>query len=209
MKTATREVDAYIEKSAAFAQPILKKIRKAVHKACPDVEETLKWGHPHFAKNGMLAGMSAFKAHVDFGFWRGKELSDPHDLFEAVGKTRISVRRLERVADLPAEKILVAYVAEAVRLNGAAKDAPRPKKKAVKKAAKRVIEAPADLLAALKKAKRALAIFEAFSYSHKKEYVEWITEAVRDETRKKRVATAVEWVSAGKPRNWKYMKEWK
>jgi uncharacterized protein YdeI (YjbR/CyaY-like superfamily) len=61
-----------------------------------------------------------------------------------------------------------------------------------------------DLLTALRKDKQALTTFESFSYSHKKEYVEWITEAKREETRNSRLRTAIEWMANGKPRHWKY-----
>lgn len=60
-------------------------------------------------------------------------------------------------------------------------------------------------MAALKKNSQALAAWEASSPSHRREYIEWITEAKRDETRQRRVETAVEWIAAGKARNWRYM----
>src|SRR2546428_757706 len=67
-------VDACIAKSADFAKPILKHIRKLVHRACPDVEETIKWQFPTFMHQGMLCSMGAFKNHCTFGFWKHKRI---------------------------------------------------------------------------------------------------------------------------------------
>ena len=207
--------DEYIAAAAEFAGPILEKVRAHVHKACPDVEESMKWSHPHFGYKGMLVGMSAHKAHVNVTFWHGAELEDPDGLLEVVGKTKMGNLRAEKVSDLPNQRTFVKFVKEAMRLNEAAESAPsKPQRKTGKKAGKkattaaRSVDAPDDLLIALRKKKRALATYDAFSYTNKKEYVEWVTEAKREATREKRVAQAVEWMSEGKPRNWKYMKEW-
>ncbi|MGB5139924.1 MAG: DUF1801 domain-containing protein, partial [Candidatus Zixiibacteriota bacterium] len=64
-------VDAYIKNSADFAKPILNRLRKLVHTACPDCEETMKWSFPHFDYKGMLCSMASFKQHCAFGFWNG------------------------------------------------------------------------------------------------------------------------------------------
>ena len=63
---------------------------------------------------------------------------------------------------------------------------------------------PDHFLAAIKKNKKALAAYEKFSPSHRREYIEWIIGAKTDATRDKRVAQAVEWMAEGKSRNWKY-----
>jgi uncharacterized protein YdeI (YjbR/CyaY-like superfamily) len=68
------------------------------------------------------------------------------------------------------------------------------------------VTVPADLAAALRRNRKARASFEAFSPSHRREYIEWITEAKREETREKRLATTIEWLEEGKPRHWKYLK---
>ena len=197
MKTDPR-VDAYIDRQAEFAKPILRHLRETVHAACPECEETLKWSSPTFMYRGqMLAGMAAFKQHATFGFWK-------HDL--VTGSPRVEGRmgfgRLTKVSDLPSKKALAAYVKKAVALNDAGiKLARAPMRSAPKPPPK----APADLVAALKKNKKAHATFAAFSPSAKREYVEWVTDAKSDETRARRVATAVEWMAEGKHRNWKYM----
>jgi uncharacterized protein YdeI (YjbR/CyaY-like superfamily) len=203
MSTRSPQVDAYIAKSAPFARPILEKLRTLFHKACPDVEETIKWGFPHFERHGVLGSMAAFKQHASFGFWKGSLMSDPQGLFRGVGKTTMNALRVETLEDLPSDKVLLPYIKEAAKLNEEGVKPPVRKKKAVKKA----VKAPDYFLAALRKHPKALAAFEAFPPSHKREYVEWITEAKQEATRQKRLATALEWLSEGKPRNWKYMKK--
>jgi uncharacterized protein YdeI (YjbR/CyaY-like superfamily) len=185
-------VDAYIDKAPDFARPILNEIRARVHAACPACEETMKWSSPSFQYKGMLCGMGAFKEHCMFGFWKAELVvggSNPHARF----------RHLTSVADLPTKKEMAALIHKAMVLNDdgvAVTRAPREKK-----APARV---PAELADALKKNKKARSAFDAFSPSHKREYVEWITEAKRDETRAKRVATAMQWIAEGKSRNWMY-----
>ena len=189
-------VDAYIAKSPDFAKPILIHIRDVVHDACPGVEEDLKWSTPSFMYKGILCGMAAFKQHATFGFWK-------HDLVTGSPRVEGSMGfgRLTKVSDLPSKKELAAYVKKAAALNAAGIKPERPKTRPPKPPAK----APADLMAALKKNKKALATFDAFSPSAKREYIEWITDAKGDETRARRLTTAVEWMAAGRQRNWKYM----
>ena len=195
MATTDPRVDAYIAKSAEFARPILKHLRAAVHAASPEIEETLKWSMPHFMYKGMLCGMAAFKQHCSFGFWKGKLVADLSE--EAMGQFGC----ITKVSDLPPKRALTAYVKKAMALNDAGVKSPTRVKSAKPKAA---VKVPDDLVAALKRNKKARATFEGFSPSHRREYVEWITEAKREETRAKRLATTLEWLAAGKSRNWKY-----
>ena len=191
-------VDAYIKKSAPFAQPILEKIRSLFHKAHPEMQEVIKWGFPHFEHQGLVGSMAAFKQHCSFGFWKGSLLKDPHKLFVGVGETSMNALKLASLDDLPSEKILLTYIREAIALNEAGVKAPKaakPKKKLI---------VPDYFLAALKKNKKAHATFEAFSPSHQREYVDWVTEAKREETRQKRLATAIAWMAEGKSHHWKY-----
>lgn len=202
------EVDAYIAAAPEFARPILERIREVFHAGGADVEEAIKWRTPHFVRRGLLGGMAAFKQHVSLGFWRGKELDDPAGLFGGVGDSQMCALKVRSLSELPSKKVLVAYVKAAIALDEAgpracATDA-SPGGKASKPASRPVPKAPSDLLAALAKKPRARAAFEAFPPSHKREYVEWITEAKRPETRAKRLAQAVEWMAEGKSRNWKY-----
>lgn len=196
--TLDPRVDAYIRAAAPFARPILERVRAAFHAGCPDLRETIKWGVPTFERNGMLGGMSAFKAHVGFGFWRAKELDDPAGLFGGERKASPMHVKVRAVAELPAKSVLVAYVKAAARLDAA----PRPKRAASPK--KPALRAPAWFLAAVRADPRALATWGAFSPSCKREYLAWVTEAKREETRAKRLTQTVAWLAEGKRRNWRY-----
>jgi uncharacterized protein YdeI (YjbR/CyaY-like superfamily) len=201
MKNTDPRIDSYIEKSAEFARPLLTRLRKLVHEACPEVEETLKWRTPTFMYRGrILCGVAAFKEHCTFGFWhKGMEEvleKGGHKGTEAWG----SLGRLTSLADLPSDKAIREYVKTAAKLNESDAPArPRPARKPVAPP-----PVPADLAAALKKNRKAAATFEKFSPSHRRDYVEWITGAKRDETRARRLATTIEWLEDGKSRNWKY-----
>ncbi len=194
MGTRDPRVDAYIAKSGDFAKPILKRLREIVHSAVPGAAETLKWGAPYFDYRGPICGMAAFKRHCAFVFWKDTlVVANPSD--EAMGQ----LGRIESLDDLPPKKTLDAWLKKAARLNEQGVKAPRsvrPPKPPVK--------VPSDLRKALTKNARARAAFEGFSPSHRREYVEWIEDARRDETRAKRLATAIEWMAEGKSRNWKY-----
>ena len=187
-------IDAYIKKAQPFARPILKHLRTVIHRACPNVEETIKWRMPFFDYKGPLCMMAAFKQHAVFGFWKGKLLFGKKDE-GAMGH----FGRLMSIKDLPSDKQLIGWIKKAAELN----ERGVQKKRTVRGTQK--VTAPADLKAALAKNAKARKTFENFSYSHKKEYVDWITDAKRDETRKKRLTTTIQWLAQGKPQNWKYL----
>lgn len=198
-----KKVDEYIAKSQDFAKPILNHIRELVHKACPDVEETMKWSFPHFDYKGMMCDMAAFKQHCTFGFWKASIMKDPDKILAVADKHSMGhFNRLTSLKDLPKDKVLVAYIREAMRLND---EGVKVEKKTVSKE-KKELAIPDYLTVALKKNKAAKTTFENFSPSKKKDYVEWLTEAKTEDTRNKRLATAIEWMSEGKSRNWKYEK---
>ncbi|HXE57413.1 MAG TPA: YdeI/OmpD-associated family protein [Gemmatimonadales bacterium] len=199
MGTRDPRVDAYIARAAPFARPILTHLRELVHEACPEVEEAIKWGAPAFMYHGMLCGMAAFTRHCSFGFWKGALVVN--GTRAKAGEAAGQFGRITAIADLPARRVLAGYVRKAMRLNEAGAKAPRPPKRP-----KPRLVVPPDLRAALAQNPRARATFERFSPSHRREYVEWITEAKREETRRRRLATAIAWLAEGKPRNWKYMK---
>lgn len=185
-------IDAYIAKSSDFAKPILNRVRKLVHKACPDVEETLKWNAPHFLHQGILVAMPAFKQHCALIFWKGRLFLDRD--------RKMKLRRLTSLSDLPSDKVLMAYLKQAIKLNTDGVKAPARSKASAKKP----VVVPGYFLTALKKNKKALAAFGNFPPSHKREYVDWIVDAKREETRARRIKTALEWLAKGKSRNWKY-----
>ena len=197
MGTRDPRVDAYIARSADFARPILTHLRDVVHAACPEVEETIKWSFPHFLYKGMLCSMASFKEHCTFGFWKGSlVVSGGGEAEKAMGQ----FGRITRLADLPAKKILISTIKTAMKLNEDGVKAPgRAKPKTP-----REVVVPEDLVSALGKNPQARATFEKLSPSHKREYVEWITEAKTQATRARRLETAIQWMAEGKPRNWKY-----
>lgn len=196
------EVEAYIAEAPLFAKPILNRIRKAFHFGCPDLEETMKWGAPHFEHKGILGSMAAHKEHVSMSFWKGQLMDDPEGIFNVVGKTQMAALKFQALKDMPPQQVLIAYVEEATDLN---ERGIKPRKKPQKEKEKLTI--PDDLLKGLSQNPDARETFDGFSYSNKKEYVEWLEEAKKPATRRKRLDTAIEWMSEGKPRNWKYMKK--
>lgn len=199
-------VDDYIAKSRPFAQPILVHIRELVHKACPSVVETMKWSRPFFEYKGTIfANMSAFNEHCSFGFWgqeiaavlREAEVLKP----EAMG----SLGRLTRIEDLPANQLMLSLLRQAATfIDSGQYTSPIAARQKVVKAPATAAQAAPAFRRALKASKKASAAFSALSPSCKREYIEWIADAKRAETRDKRIATAIEWIGEGKQRNWKY-----
>jgi uncharacterized protein YdeI (YjbR/CyaY-like superfamily) len=202
MAKKEKAIDAYIAKSADFAKPILNHIRELVHKTCPEAEEKIKWSFPHFDyKNEMMCSMASFKEHCAFGFWKAALMKDPLLIENARSETSMGhLGRLTSLKDLPSDKKMIAWIKEAMKLNELGIKLPS-KPKTTEKAA---LEVPDFVMKALGKSKKAQKIFNDFSYSHKKEYLEWITEAKTEETKTKRLATALEWIADGKRRHWKY-----
>ena len=197
------KVDAYIAKSQPFAQPILTHIRELVHKACPEIEEEIKWSMPSFVLHGVILGhMAGFKQHCAVDFW-GPEMRAilKEDGFLSENGMG-SLGKVGSLKDLPPDKKLLDYYRQAagfIASGQRTKSYSRPKS-----APKPPAEIPTELAFALKKNKAAAKVFADFSASCQREYVDWITEAKRPETKQKRVAQAVEWITEGKQRNWKY-----
>lgn len=204
--------DDYIASAPEFARPILEKIRALVHKACGPggATESIKWNVPWFEHEGLILGMAYFKAHASFGFWRAKEMDDPHGLFEraegsggagkAGGKRGGSMCtvKFSSVDEMPSDRVLLAYFRQAVKLNETSKP-PSPKKHS-----KSELKVPASITDALKTSKKAQKVWDGFGYSHQLEYIIWIRGAKKDETRERRLKQMVEMLEEGKSRNWKY-----
>lgn len=195
-----KRIDAYILKSADFAKPILNHLRSLVHNACPKVEETIKWGFPHFDYKGMMCSMAAFKQHCAFGFWKTALMKDAKEMISQNEYAMGHMGKIRSLKDLPPDKKITAWIKEAMKLND--DDVKLPERK--KRDANKEIEIPGVLQKALDKNKTAATTFTSFSPSHKREYIEWITEAKTEETKNKRTATTIEWLKEGKSRNWKY-----
>jgi len=191
-------VDTYIAQSADFAKPILIHLRELVHAACPDVEETLKWRMPAFMHHGIMCGMAAFKEHAAFNIWKGSLIVGSDGDRAAMGQ----FGRITKLSDLPSKKILMGYIKQAMALNEAGVKTPKIRKPGLVR--KPTAKTPPDLAAALTRNAKARATFDGFSPSKRKEYVEWIVDAKRDETRQRRISEAVGMLAEGKTRNWKY-----
>jgi uncharacterized protein YdeI (YjbR/CyaY-like superfamily) len=190
------KIDAYIAKAQPFARPILEKVRERVHAVIPDIEEAMKWSMPAYTVGGkILLLTAAFKAHAALNFWRGQELRGDTANAEAMGQ----FGKLTSVADVPPDGELDRLIKEAAKV---AKNAPAPRK--TKHAPKPPPQMHPDFAAALSKAPKAKAALDGFPPSAQRDYLEWISEAKQDATRHKRIATAIEWLSEGKRRNWKY-----
>jgi uncharacterized protein YdeI (YjbR/CyaY-like superfamily) len=203
--TLSPKVDVYISKSKPFAEPILWHLRDLIHKACPAVEETFKWSRPFFEyKGAILCNMSAFKEHCSFGFW-GVEMGDVLREANALQKGAMgSLGRITSLKDLPPDKQMLSWIRQAATFIDKGEHTSPIAARRVVKSPKTPVETPSELTAALKKNKAAATVFAAFSPSCKREYLEWIAEAKRPETRQKRIDTAVEWIAEGKQRHWKY-----
>lgn len=202
MNNNDTRISVYIEKSSDFAKPILNHLRELVHKACPVVEETWKWSFPHFDYKGeMMCSMAAFKQHCAFGFWKASLMKDYEKIFSVKEKSSMGhLGQIKNLKDLPPDKVLLSCIKEAMKLNDQGIKVVK-----AKPVTKKEIKTPAYLTEALKKNKKALVTFEDLSPSHKREYIEWLTEAKTETTRNKRLESALEWMSEGKSRNWKYV----
>lgn len=189
-------VSKYIATAPRFAQPILEHLRAVVHAACPDVEESMKWSRPHFNYHGMLAGMSAFKEHCTFGFWKGELVLADHVKDGAQGQ----FGRITSIKDLPSKRVITAYIKHAAQLNLDGVAAPR----AIRTKSPQPISIPDALFAAFGKHRNVRAAFDALSPSHQREYCEWIANAKRPATVASRVEKTIAQLQDGKSLNWKY-----
>lgn len=195
-----KRVNAYIAKQPEFAKPILIHLRELFHKAHSGIDEKIKWGVPSFDYKGIVANIAAFKEHCALVFWKASLMKDPHKIFAKEGKSGMGhLGRIKSLKDLPSDKILIQYIKEAVKLNE--EGIKIPSQKGIKKE----LEIPSYFKSALNK--KAWEIFKNFSYTNKKEYIDWLNDAKTESTRMKRLETAVDWISEGKIRNWKYIKK--
>lgn len=206
MPVKQNAIDNYISKAQDFAKPILTHFRKLVHQTCPDVEEKIKWGMPFFDYKGqMLCNMASFKQHCAIGFWKAAIMKDAVLLENAKSESAMGhLGKITSIKDLPSDKKLIAWIKEAMILNDEGKTVSKPKPN---EKDKQELTVPKELTAALNKNKKAKAAFEKFAYSHRKEYILWISEAKTDATKEKRINTTIEWLTEGKGRNWKYEKK--
>lgn len=201
MEQYNERVDAYIAKSKDFAKPILIHLRKLMHDTSAEFTEAIKWGCPFFEYNGPVCQLAAFKEHCAFGFWQAAIMDDPDRILKREEKNAGSIGRITSLEDLPPDEILIKYIKQALSLNKAGTKAPSRAKSSTEK---RELIVPDYFLEAIARNTEASEYFDKFSPSQKKEYVTWLEEAKTEATRNKRLETAMEWISQGKPRHWKY-----
>ncbi|TKC07931.1 hypothetical protein FA048_12255 [Pedobacter polaris] len=200
MEQYDKRIDTYIAKAEPFAQPILNHIRNLVHQASPLINETIKWSFPHFEYKATICSMASFKGHCTLGFWKASLMQDPYQLFNEKESAMGSVGRIEKLEDLPSDKILTEYILEALKID---ESGAKLKKVIIPKAE---IPMPSYFADELNQNPTAKQHFENFSPSHKREYLEWITTAKTEATKLKRMATTIEWLTEGKSLNWKYQR---
>ena len=193
MSNNDQRIDDYIARSADFARPVLKHLRELVHSACPDVKEKIKWSFACFDYKGPMLSMAAFKKHCSFSFWKAVIMQDAKKLIANQQNSMGHLGKIKGLADLPDDKILIKYIKEAVSLNDEGIKLP-PRKKTT---GTNELLIPDYFTKALSKNKNASKIFEGFNRSHKKEYVQWITEAKTEKTRNKRLAEAIVLMTKG------------
>jgi uncharacterized protein YdeI (YjbR/CyaY-like superfamily) len=171
-------------------------VRERVHAVVPDIQEAMKWSMPAYMVGGKIVLITAaFKAHMALNFWRGQELRGDDANADAMGQ----FGKIGSLDELPPDAELDRLIREAADL---AKNAPAPRK--TKHAPKPPPEMHPEFAAALANAPKAKAALDGFPPSAQRDYFEWIGEAKQDATRQKRIATAIEWLSEGKRRHWKY-----
>lgn len=196
-------VDLYINNAQEFAKPILEHLRYLVHQSNPDIQETIKWGMPWFEYKGALCHMGAFKKHVVFSFWKSALINDSGTYLKARanqgGEAMGHLGKIMSSDDLPPNEVLIDFLRQAIKLNEKGVKLPVKAKTTVTQ-----LIIPDYFNDALQNNIMALETFNNFSDSCKKEYINWITEAKTEKTRNKRMLTALEWISEGKTRNWKY-----
>ena len=195
-------IDTYIANSAPFAQPILSHLRTLIHEVCPEVEETWKWSFPNFDYKGTsFVSLASFKNHCTLRFWRASLMEDPDNIINVSENGALgSLNKICALADLPEDSVLIKYFTAAVKLSDEGKKAPKTSKSKTAEP----VKTPDDLAIALTANEAASKVYDNFSNSHKKEYVEWIEEAKTSATRNKRIAQALEMIAENKSRNWKY-----
>lgn len=202
-KKLNQQVDEYIAKSADFAKPILEHWRQLIHNNCPDVEEAIKWGFPHFDYKGdFMCVIAAYKSHCSLSFIKAGLMNDPRlKDSKALKPTQRFLGKVTKLADLPPDEDFIRLLKEAMVLNDKGIKIVMPKSDKPK-----VLETPAYFLEKLAINAQAKQVFESKSDAFRKDYIIWITDAKTETTRQKRMEEAVAWIAEGKGRFWKYEK---
>lgn len=193
MPATDPRVDAYLASAPPPLRSLLTELRARVRAACPDVEETIRGRAPAFACHGLLGAMAAFQRHCTFTFWKERLLVAASPEFAVVVR---ACARLERLDELPSEAAFAAAIQQLVQWNlagGESSAAAEPEERKL----------PTEFVRALAKA-GAKPRFDVLPAAQRQEYLDWIRDAKRAETRRRRIEQAVAWIVEGKPRNWKF-----
>ncbi len=175
-------IDKGISELESFAQVICNRLRKLILSSDPELIEDWKWG-PNYYLNGMVCGYWGFKKHVSFVFFQGSLLKDKKKiLLENPGNVHNRHIKFTDVKQID-DTIILEYLFEAIDNNRKGLKIIETKDK--------TIATPIDVEKAFKKAK-VLAYFDSLAFSHRKEYVQWIESAKKEETRTKRILQAIE-----------------
>ncbi|KAF2080744.1 YdeI/OmpD-associated family protein [Flavobacterium sharifuzzamanii] len=204
MENYNKDVTAYIAKMADFAKPILNHLREVIFSACPEAEENIKWGTPHYSYKGdHLVMMGGFKQHCSFSLYKAELMKDAEiQASVKAGKKFGYMDKIKDLSELPSKEKLTAYIKEAMVFNENGTAKPKP----VKEKSTAEVVAPKEFVDALKKDTKATEIFESKSPSFRKNYIIWIADAKTDETRNKRISQSLEWIAEGKDRFWQSKK---
>lgn len=196
----TEQINLYIAEQPEWQRKLLVRLRQLIHSTDAEVEETWKWNSPHFDHQGIMVGLQAFKEHVAVWFHKGSLIKDPKKLFEALPKGEEKGMRSYKLfeGDKLNEAAFIDLVKQAVALNA------KGTKLTDAKPARKALVIPEDLEHVLHKDPTAWANWEAFNYSCKKEYIEWVTDAKQEETRKRRIAQALEKIREGESKEEKH-----
>lgn len=180
---AEKLIDNYIAKAQPFAREICGKLRRIIMSSDKSIVEDWKWG-PNYSKNGMICGFGAFKNWVTLTFFQGSLMNDYKKVFN-YGDSNAHNRsiKFKNVSEIE-EKVITEYVLEAIRINESGKALK------MNTAKDKMISIPADLKMSLKK-NNLIEKFDSLSYTQKKEYVIWINDAKKEETREKRVEKTI------------------
>jgi uncharacterized protein YdeI (YjbR/CyaY-like superfamily) len=203
MKKSNSKVDEYVAKSEAFAKPILEHWRQLIHDNCPDVEEAIKWGFPHFDYKGdFMCVIASYKNHCSLTFLKAELMYDPRlKESKTLKPTQRFLGKVMNLTDLPPDEEFIGLLKEAMVLNEKGIKVIVPKSDKPK-----VLEMPDYFSKKLASNAKAKEIFENKSDSFRKDYIIWISDAKTEATRQKKMEEAVEWIAEGKGRFWKYEK---
>ncbi|HLL06785.1 MAG TPA: DUF1801 domain-containing protein [Myxococcaceae bacterium] len=108
-------VDAYVVTMQDWRGDTVSALRQLIREVAPEATESMKWGQPVYDVNGPFAHIKAYRNHVNFGFWRGADLTDPKGILKGTG-SRMRHVELRSPEDVDTAT-LQAMVRTAVELN--------------------------------------------------------------------------------------------